>query len=142
VPQGEREMAGGNKSLCRFDLCDIPPAPRGVPQIEVAFDIDSNGILNVSAKDKATGKEQSIVIKASSGLSEEEVEARQMQKVELPLPMQMRRPAIMMMLLMPSLKKSMRIKKPANWHICFNCIGQLPEISWQLPLFVITRKIN
>jgi len=68
-------MAGGNKSLGRFDLSDIPPAPRGVPQIEVAFDIDSNGILNVSAKDKATGKEQSIVIKASSGLSEEEVEA-------------------------------------------------------------------
>jgi len=75
VLQGEREMAGGNKSLGRFDLSDIPPAPRGVPQIEVAFDIDSNGILNVSAKDKATGKEQSIVIKASSGLSEEEVEA-------------------------------------------------------------------
>ena len=75
VLQGEREMAGGNKSLGRFDLSDIPPAPRGVPQIEVGFDIDSNGILNVSAKDKATGKEQSIVIKASSGLSEEEVEA-------------------------------------------------------------------
>jgi molecular chaperone DnaK len=63
-----------NKSLGRFDLADIPPAPRGVPQIEVAFDLDANGILNVSAKDKATGKEQSIVIKASSGLSEEEVE--------------------------------------------------------------------
>ena len=75
VMQGEREMAGGNKSLGRFDLSDIPPAARGVPQIEVAFDIDSNGILNVSAKDKATGKEQSIIIKASSGLSEEEVEA-------------------------------------------------------------------
>ena len=75
VMQGEREMAGGNKSLGRFDLSDIPPASRGVPQIEVAFDIDSNGILNVSAKDKATGKEQSIIIKASSGLSEEEVEA-------------------------------------------------------------------
>ncbi|MCW8964604.1 MAG: molecular chaperone DnaK, partial [Gammaproteobacteria bacterium] len=75
VLQGEREMAGGNKSLGRFDLSDIPPAPRGVPQIEVGFDIDSNGILHVSAKDKATGKEQSIVIKASSGLSEDEVDA-------------------------------------------------------------------
>ena len=74
VLQGEREMATGNKSLGRFDLQDIPPAPRGVPQIEVSFDIDANGILNVSAKDKATGKEQSIVIKASSGLSDEEVE--------------------------------------------------------------------
>ncbi len=74
VLQGEREMASANKSLGRFDLADIPPAPRGVPQIEVTFDIDANGILNVSAKDKATGKEQSIVIKASSGLSDEEVE--------------------------------------------------------------------
>jgi len=74
VLQGEREMAAGNKSLGRFDLNDIPPAPRGVPQIEVNFDIDANGILNVSAKDKATGKEQSIVIKASSGLSDEEIE--------------------------------------------------------------------
>ncbi|MDH5612182.1 MAG: molecular chaperone DnaK [Gammaproteobacteria bacterium] len=74
VLQGEREMASGNKSLGRFDLSDIPPAPRGVPQIEVSFDIDANGILNVSAKDKATGKQQSIVIKASSGLSDEEVE--------------------------------------------------------------------
>jgi molecular chaperone DnaK len=74
VLQGEREMASGNKSLGRFDLADIPPAPRGVPQIEVAFDIDANGILNVSAKDKATGKEQSIVIKASSGLSDEEID--------------------------------------------------------------------
>ena len=74
VLQGEREMATGNKSLGRFDLSDIPPAPRGVPQIEVSFDIDANGILNVSAKDKATGKEQSIVIKASSGLSDEEVD--------------------------------------------------------------------
>jgi molecular chaperone DnaK len=74
VMQGEREMASGNKSLGRFDLSDIPPAPRGTPQIEVAFDIDANGILNVSAKDKATGKEQSIVIKASSGLSDDEVE--------------------------------------------------------------------
>ena len=73
VLQGEREMATGNKSLGRFDLQDIPPAPRGVPQIEVSFDIDANGILNVSAKDKATGKEQSIVIKASSGLSDDEV---------------------------------------------------------------------
>jgi molecular chaperone DnaK len=75
VLQGERKQAGQNKSLGRFDLADIPPAPRGVPQIEVAFDIDANGILNVSAKDKATGKAQSIVIKASSGLSEEEVDA-------------------------------------------------------------------
>ena len=73
VLQGEREMATGNKSLGRFDLSDIPPAPRGVPQIEVSFDIDANGILNVYAKDKATGKEQSIVIKASSGLSDEEI---------------------------------------------------------------------
>ncbi len=74
VLQGEREQASANKSLGRFDLTDIPPAPRGIPQIEVTFDIDANGILNVSAKDKATGKAQSIVIKASSGLSEEEVE--------------------------------------------------------------------
>ncbi|MES9958965.1 MAG: molecular chaperone DnaK [Sedimenticola sp.] len=74
VLQGEREQAGANKSLGRFDLTDIPPAPRGVPQVEVSFDIDANGILNVSAKDKATGKEQSIVIKASSGLSDEEVD--------------------------------------------------------------------
>ena len=74
VLQGEREMATGNKSLGRFDLSDIPPAPRGIPQIEVSFDIDANGILNVSAKDKATGKEQSIVIKASSGLSDDEVD--------------------------------------------------------------------
>jgi molecular chaperone DnaK len=75
VLQGEREQAAANKSLGRFDLADIPPAPRGVPQIEVIFDIDSNGIMNVSAKDKATGKAQSIVIKASSGLSDEEVDA-------------------------------------------------------------------
>ncbi len=75
VLQGEREQASANKSLGRFDLTDIPSAPRGVPQIEVTFDIDANGILNVSAKDKATGKAQSIVIKASSGLSDEEVEA-------------------------------------------------------------------
>ena len=73
VLQGEREIASGNKSLGRFDLSDIPPAPRGVPHIEVTFDIDAKGILNVSAKDKATGKQQSIVIKASSGLSDEEV---------------------------------------------------------------------
>lgn len=73
VLQGERKQATGNKSLGRFDLADIPPSPRGVPQIEVSFDLDANGILNVSAKDKATGKEQSIVIKASSGLSEEEI---------------------------------------------------------------------
>ena len=75
VLQGERDMASANKSLGRFDLSDIPPAARGVPQIEVTFDIDANGILHVSAKDKATGKEQSIVIKASSGLSDEEIEA-------------------------------------------------------------------
>ena len=74
VLQGERERAVDNKSLGRFDLSDIPPAPRGVPQIEVKFDIDANGILNVSAKDKATGKQQSIVIKASSGLSDDEIE--------------------------------------------------------------------
>jgi len=74
VLQGEREMASANKSLGRFDLSDIPPAPRGTPQIEVTFDIDANGILHVSAKDKATGKEQSIVIKASSGLSDEEID--------------------------------------------------------------------
>jgi molecular chaperone DnaK len=73
VLQGERDRAGDNKSLGKFDLSDIPPAPRGVPQIEVTFDIDANGIMNVSAKDKATGKEQKIVIKASSGLSEEEI---------------------------------------------------------------------
>ncbi len=74
VVQGERKQAAQNKSLGRFDLSDIPAAPRGMPQIEVAFDLDANGILNVSAKDKATGKEQSIVIKASSGLSDEEIE--------------------------------------------------------------------
>ena len=74
VLQGERERARDNKSLGRFDLADIPPAPRGLPQIEVTFDIDANGILNVSAKDKATGKSQNIVIKASSGLSDEEIE--------------------------------------------------------------------
>ena len=74
VLQGERERAQDNKSLGRFDLADIPPAPRGMPQIEVQFDIDANGILNVSAKDKATGKSQTIVIKASSGLSDEEVD--------------------------------------------------------------------
>jgi molecular chaperone DnaK len=74
VLQGEREKASANKSLGRFDLADIPPASRGIPQIEVSFDIDANGILNVSAKDKATGKKQSIIIKASSGLSDDEVE--------------------------------------------------------------------
>jgi len=73
VLQGERQRAGDNKSLGRFDLTDIPPAPRGMPQVEVAFDIDANGILNVSARDKATGREQKIVIKASSGLSEDEI---------------------------------------------------------------------
>ncbi len=75
VLQGEREMAAGNKSLGRFDLTDIPPAPRGTPQIDVIFDIDANGIMHVSAKDKATGKENKIVIKSSSGLSDEEIEA-------------------------------------------------------------------
>ncbi|MGI9282045.1 MAG: molecular chaperone DnaK [Endozoicomonas sp.] len=74
VCQGERKQATANKSLGRFDLSDIPPAPRGMPQIEVSFDLDANGILNVSAKDKATGKEQSIVIKASSGLSDDEID--------------------------------------------------------------------
>ena len=74
VLQGERQQASGNKSLGRFDLAGIEPAPRGMPQIEVSFDIDANGILNVSAKDKKTGKEQSIIIKASSGLSEDEVQ--------------------------------------------------------------------
>ncbi|MEP5763513.1 MAG: molecular chaperone DnaK [Halieaceae bacterium] len=75
VVQGERKQAAGNKSLGRFDLADIPPAPRGMPQIEVTFDLDANGILNVSAQDKATGKEQSIRITASSGLSDEEIES-------------------------------------------------------------------
>jgi molecular chaperone DnaK len=74
VLQGEREMAAGNKSLGQFNLADIPPAPRGMPQIEVTFDIDANGILHVSAKDKATGKENKITIKANSGLSEEEIQ--------------------------------------------------------------------
>ncbi len=74
VLQGEREMSSGNKSLGQFNLSDIPPAPRGVPQIEVTFDIDANGILHVSAKDKATGKENKIKIQASSGLSDEEVD--------------------------------------------------------------------
>ncbi|MEJ1964787.1 MAG: molecular chaperone DnaK [Gammaproteobacteria bacterium] len=73
VLQGERDRAGDNKSLGKFDLTDIPPAPRGLPQVEVSFDIDANGILNVSAKDKATGKEQKIIIKASSGLNEDEI---------------------------------------------------------------------
>jgi molecular chaperone DnaK len=74
VLQGEREIASGNKSLGRFDLTDIPPAPRGMPQIEVIFDIDANGIMHVTAKDKATGRENKIVIKSSSGLSESEIE--------------------------------------------------------------------
>ncbi|MBL8397789.1 MAG: molecular chaperone DnaK [Candidatus Accumulibacter sp.] len=82
VLQGEREMAAGNKSLGQFNLSDIPPAPRGMPQIEVTFDIDANGILHVSAKDKATGKENKIKIQASSGLSEEEVQ-RMVQDAEL-----------------------------------------------------------
>ncbi|MCP4412860.1 MAG: Hsp70 family protein, partial [Gammaproteobacteria bacterium] len=75
VIQGERKMASQNKSLGKFDLTDIPSAPRGMPQIEVIFDIDANGIMHVHAKDKATGKEQSIIIKASSGLSDDEIEA-------------------------------------------------------------------
>jgi len=74
VLQGEREMSSGNKSLGQFNLSDIPPAPRGMPQIEVTFNIDANGILHVSAKDKATSKEANITIKASSGLSEEEIQ--------------------------------------------------------------------
>ena len=74
VLQGEREVVSGNKSLGQFNLSDIPPAPRGMPQIEVTFDIDANGILHVSAKDKATGKENKIKIQASSGLSEAEIE--------------------------------------------------------------------
>ena len=74
VLQGERQMASDNKTIGRFHLADIPPAPRGVPQIEVSFDIDANGILNVNAKDKATGKEQSIRIEASSGLSDSEID--------------------------------------------------------------------
>ena len=74
VLQGERKQASGNKTLGQFNLADIPSAPRGMPQIEVSFDLDANGILNVSAKDKATGKEQSIVIKSSSGLSDDEIE--------------------------------------------------------------------
>jgi len=75
VIQGEREMAADNKNLGQFDLVGIPPAPRGVPQVEVAFDIDADGILNVSAKDKGTGKEQNIVIRSSGGLSEDDIEA-------------------------------------------------------------------
>jgi len=74
VYQGEREMAAGNKSLGEFNLEGIPPAPRGLPQIEVTFDIDANGILHVGAKDKATGKENKITIKANSGLSEDEIQ--------------------------------------------------------------------
>jgi molecular chaperone DnaK len=75
VLQGEREMASGNKSLGKFQLTGIPPAPRGMPQIEVTFDIDANGILNVTAKDLGTGKEQKIEIKSGSGLSEEEIQS-------------------------------------------------------------------
>ncbi|MBS3934678.1 MAG: Hsp70 family protein, partial [Sulfuritalea sp.] len=73
VLQGEREMSAGNKSLGQFNLTDIPPSPRGMPQIEVTFDIDANGILHVSARDKGTGKENKITIKANSGLSEDEI---------------------------------------------------------------------
>lgn len=74
VFQGEREMANDNKLLGNFDLSGIPPAPRGIPQIEVAFDIDANGIVHVSAKDKATGKDQSISIQSSGGLSESDIQ--------------------------------------------------------------------
>ena len=74
VMQGEREMAADNKNLGEFDLIGIPPAPRGVPQIEVSFDIDADGILNVTAKDKGTGKEQNIIIKSSGGLSDNDIE--------------------------------------------------------------------
>ena len=76
VLQGEREIASANKTLGRFDLADIPPAPRGTPQIEVTFDIDANGIINVSAQDKKTGKEQKIVIQSAGGLSEEEIQQK------------------------------------------------------------------
>ncbi len=72
--QGERDLAGGNRTIGRFHLDGIPPSPRGIPQIDVTFDIDANGILNVSAKDKATNKEQQIRIEASSGLSEDEIQ--------------------------------------------------------------------
>ena len=81
VAQGEREMADDNKELGKFDLVGIPPAPRGVPQIEVGFDIDANGIVNVSAKDKATNKEQNIVIQSSGGLSDSDIE-RMVQEAE------------------------------------------------------------
>jgi len=81
VAQGEREMAADNKNLGRFDLTDIPPSPRGVPQIEVTFDIDANGIVNVSAKDLGTGKEQKIQIQASGGLSDADIE-RMVQEAE------------------------------------------------------------
>lgn len=80
--QGEREMASDNKSLGEFELVGIPPAPRGMPQIEVTFDIDANGIVTVSAKDKATGKEQQITIRSSGGLSEDEIE-KMVQEAEL-----------------------------------------------------------
>merc|ERR1712072_779367 len=81
VLQGEREMAADNKMLGNFDLVGIPPAPRGTPQIEVSFDIDANGIVNVSAKDKGTGKEQNIVIQSSGGLSDDDIE-RMVQEAE------------------------------------------------------------
>lgn len=83
VLQGEREMAADNKFLGEFELTGIPPAPRGMPQIEVAFDIDGNGIVKVSAKDKTTGKEQAITIKSSGGLSEEEIEKMVIKEGEL-----------------------------------------------------------
>ncbi|MEZ4820287.1 MAG: Hsp70 family protein [Bdellovibrionota bacterium] len=90
VLQGEREMASGNRTLGRFQLSDIPPAPRGTPQIEVTFDIDANGIVNVMAKDKATGKEQKITISNSSGLSDEEIE-KMVKDSQLHLPRKMKK---------------------------------------------------
>ena len=89
VLQGDREMSSDNKSLGKFVLDGIPPAPRGVPQVEVSFDLDANGILNVSARDKATGKEQSVRIESSSGLSEEEIE--KMKKTQMSTPKKIRR---------------------------------------------------
>ena len=82
VLQGERKQATENKTLGQFNLTDIPAAPRGMPQIEVSFDLDANGILNVSAKDKATGKEQNIKIEASSGLSDEEIEKNDYETID------------------------------------------------------------
>jgi len=85
VLQGERPVASGNRSLGKFHLIGIPPAPRGVPQVDVTFDIDANGILNVSAKDNATNKEQKITITASSGLSKEEAERMKKKRMRTPM---------------------------------------------------------